>query len=172
MPPICSVKYNKRLELARLIEFVSDSMLCCSFCERNNCTCIVSKENSKRCSECVCCSTKCDVASPSKDDISSILREGERLQHKEEEAIAKILCLRKQQRLLKSKRKEMLCCGLKTMDELDNAEEKEKQIELEQAATAAMLSSSPRLDALAPGAKNDPFAGLEVPLLPLEVWAN
>jgi hypothetical protein len=66
----------------------------------------------------------------------------------------------------------MLCCGLKTMDELDNAEEKEKQIELEQAATAAMLSSSPRLDALAPGAKNDPFAGLEVPLLPLEVWAN
>jgi hypothetical protein len=63
----------------------------------------------------------------------------------------------------------MVCRGLKTMDELDEAEEKEKQIELEQAATAAMPSNSPRLGALALRAENDPFASLEVPLLPPKV---
>jgi hypothetical protein len=55
--------------------------------------------------------------------------------------------------------------GLKTMDKLDKAEEKEKKIELEQAATAAMLSSSSRPDVLVPKAKNNPFASLKVPLL-------
>jgi hypothetical protein len=59
----------------------------------------------------------------------------------------------------------MVCCRLRTMDKLDKVKEKEKQIELEQAATAAMLSSSPRPNALAPKAKSNPFASLEVPLL-------
>jgi hypothetical protein len=58
---------------------------------------------------------------------------------------------------------------LRTIDKLNEVEEKEKQIELEQAATAAMLSSSPRPNALALGAESDPFASLEVPLLPPKV---
>jgi hypothetical protein len=59
----------------------------------------------------------------------------------------------------------MIRRGLKTMDELDAKEEKEKQKETKQAAQAAMLSSSLRPDALALGAKSNPFASLEVPLL-------
>jgi cell division protein FtsB len=59
----------------------------------------------------------------------------------------------------------MVCHGLKTIDKLDAKEEKEKQKETEQAAQAAMLSSGLRLDALAPRARSDPFASLEVPLL-------
>jgi hypothetical protein len=59
----------------------------------------------------------------------------------------------------------MVYCGLKTINELDEAKEREKQIRLKQAATAAMLSSSPRLGALAPRAENDPFASLKVLLL-------
>jgi hypothetical protein len=55
------------------------------------------------------------------------------------------------------------------MNKLDKVEEKEKQIELKQAATAAMLSSSLRLSALAPRAKSNPFASLKVPLLSLKV---
>jgi hypothetical protein len=51
------------------------------------------------------------------------------------------------------------------MDKLDKAKEKEKQTKLEQAAVAAMLSSSLRPNAPAPRAESDPFAGLEVPLL-------
>jgi hypothetical protein len=58
---------------------------------------------------------------------------------------------------------------LRTIDKLNEVEEKEKQIELEQAATAAMLSSSPRPNALALGAESDPFASLKVPLLPPKV---
>jgi hypothetical protein len=79
--------------------------------------------------------------------------------------MARLERLEKQKLFLKSKGKDMVCRGLKTMDELDEAEEKEKQIELEQAATAAMLSSGLRPDALAPRAESDPFASLEVPLL-------
>jgi hypothetical protein len=59
----------------------------------------------------------------------------------------------------------MVCRGLRTMDKLDKAKEKEKQTKLEQAAVAAMLSSSLRPNAPAPRAESDPFAGLEVPLL-------
>jgi hypothetical protein len=80
--------------------------------------------------------------------------------------------LEKQQEFLKSKGRDMVRRGLKTMDKLDEAEEKEKQIELERAATAAMLSSGSRPDVPAPGAENDPFASLEVPLLPPKVWAD
>jgi hypothetical protein len=63
----------------------------------------------------------------------------------------------------------MIRRGLKTIDKLDAKEEKEKQKETEQAAQAAMLSSGPRPDAPAPGAKSDPFANLKVPLLPPKV---
>ncbi|KFY90629.1 hypothetical protein V500_05072 [Pseudogymnoascus sp. VKM F-4518 (FW-2643)] len=41
--------------------------------------------------------------------------------------MAKILRLCKQQRLFRSYAKDMLRCGLKTMDELDKAEEKERK---------------------------------------------
>jgi hypothetical protein len=63
----------------------------------------------------------------------------------------------------------MVCCSLKTIDKLDKIEEREKQIEPRRAATAAMLSNSPRFGALVPGAKTNPFASLEVPLLPPKV---
>jgi hypothetical protein len=59
----------------------------------------------------------------------------------------------------------MVRCGLKTMDKLNEVEEKERQMESKQAATAAMLSNNPRLGALAPRVKNNPFASLKVPLL-------
>jgi CO dehydrogenase/acetyl-CoA synthase beta subunit len=72
--------------------------------------------------------------------------------------------LEKQKKFLKSKGKDMVRRSLKTLDELEEAEEKEKQIEEERAAneTAASL-----FHASAPEA--DPFAGIEIPLLPPEV---
>jgi hypothetical protein len=63
----------------------------------------------------------------------------------------------------------MIRRGLKTIDKLDAKEEKEKQRETKQTVQAAMLSSSPRPNALALGAESDPFASLEVPLLPPKV---
>jgi hypothetical protein len=63
----------------------------------------------------------------------------------------------------------MVRCSLKTIDKLNKVEEKEKQIKLEQAAAAAMLSSSLTPSALALGVETNPFAGLEVLLLPPKV---
>jgi hypothetical protein len=81
------------------------------------------------------------------------------------ENIAYLERLEKQKLFLKSKGKDMVCCRLRTINKLNKAEEKEKQTELEQAATAAMPSSNPRPNALALRAKNDPFTNLEVLLL-------
>jgi hypothetical protein len=83
--------------------------------------------------------------------------------------MAYIKQLKRQQQFLKAKGKDMVCRGLKTIDKLNEAEEKEKQIESKQAAAAAMLSSSPTLSVLALGVESDPFAGLEVFLLPPKV---
>jgi hypothetical protein len=68
-------------------------------------------------------------------------------------------------KFLKSKGKDMVCRSLKTMDKLDKVEEKEKQIESKQAATAAMLSNVLVLSMT----ETDPFVGLEVLLLPPKV---
>jgi hypothetical protein len=172
MPPLRSAKYKERIALALAIERFGIVMQPYGYCERNSRSCVLSKDNSSRCSECVRRGDKCDVDGPSLSDLSSILREKERLSQEWRNTQAKLLRLDRQREFLEKRAGEMIRRGLKTMDELDEAEEKEKQMELEQAATAAMLSSGPRPDAPAPGAERDPFAGLEVPLLPPEVWAD
>jgi hypothetical protein len=63
----------------------------------------------------------------------------------------------------------MVRCGLRTIDKLNNAKEKEEQIESKRIATAFTLSSSLTPSALAFGVKSDPFAGLKVLLLPPKV---
>ncbi|KFY29404.1 hypothetical protein V491_00047 [Pseudogymnoascus sp. VKM F-3775] len=75
--------------------------------------------------ECVRSNAYCDTGGPSASDWDKLEYEERRLQAEEEEAMAKILRLRKQQQLFCSRAKDMLHRGLKTMDELDEAEEKE-----------------------------------------------
>jgi len=58
--------------------------------------------------------------------------------------------------------------GLKTLDKLEEVEEKEKQIEEERAAVKAAAMSSIALQA-APRQSANPFAKIEILLLPLEV---
>jgi hypothetical protein len=61
----------------------------------------------------------------------------------------------------------MVCQGLKTLNKLEEAEEKEKQIEVERIATkaaATTYTSAP--------SKPDPFAKIKIPLLFLKVWGN
>ena len=53
-------------------------------------------------------------------------REEERLDREEEETLSKLLRLRKQKRLIRTRGKDMLRRGLKTLDELDAAEEAER----------------------------------------------
>jgi hypothetical protein len=81
------------------------------------------------------------------------------------ETSARILRLKKQQEFLRSKDKDMVRCGLKTLDKLEEAEGKERQEEERKRATeaAAILST------IVPKSQSDPFTRLEIPLLPLKV---
>jgi hypothetical protein len=75
--------------------------------------------------------------------------------------------LKKQQQFLKSKGKDIVCRGLKTIDELDKAKEKEKQIETKHIAAKAATTLSNTL--VLSTTETDPFAKLKVLLLSLKV---
>jgi hypothetical protein len=126
MPPQRSLKYRERILLVKSIESLGNEMSPYSYYSHHDRKCIVS-EPSSRCSECVCHSGSCDVQGPSTSDLESMLHEMEHLNAKDEAAMAKILRLRKQKKFLQSQAKDMLKRGLKTLDELDEAENKEKE---------------------------------------------
>jgi len=119
------IKLKERLALAQRITATGIEMPPCSRCEKKELKCVVS-DDSRRCGECVRTNARCDAGGPSTSEWEKLEREERRLQEEEEEAMAKILRLRKQQRLFRSRAKDMLRRGLKTMDELDEAEEKER----------------------------------------------
>ncbi|OBT70528.1 hypothetical protein VF21_10439, partial [Pseudogymnoascus sp. 05NY08] len=62
---------------------------------------------------------------PEHPDWVKLEREEDRLDREEEETLSKLLRLRKQKRLIRTRGKDMLRRGLKTLDELDAAEEAE-----------------------------------------------
>jgi hypothetical protein len=68
--------------------------------------------------------------------------------------------LEKQKKFLKSKGKEMLCRGLKTLDKLKEVEEKERQTDSKHVAAKAAATAY-ALALLKP----DPFAKVKIPLL-------
>jgi len=126
-------KRKERLRLARLVESRGFEMSSCSLCERQGRKCIVSSSDSSRCAECIRQGRKCDVRGPVESDWDSLDRQKARLDEEEEraisvsqEAMAKILRLRKQKRFLLKRESEMLRRGLRTLDELVEAEEKER----------------------------------------------
>jgi hypothetical protein len=178
MPVVRTHPAKKRKEseaLASRIERTGFEMFPCSGCERRNTKCVVSdKENSGRCSECVLRGDRCDVEGIPIGEWRSLEREETRLELEKERALqliaentARVLRLERQQKFLKSKGKDMVRRGLKTLDELEEAEERERQMETERAAVEAAATQVHGQAAVA-----DPFAGIEIPLLPPEVWAN
>ena len=168
--------------LASCIKRTSFEMFLCSGCEQQNITCIVSdKEKSGRCSDCVCYRVKCNVKGIPVKEQRSLEAEEDRLKKERKaalaiykaalrtaiESMARAKRLKKQQRFLKSKGKDMVCCGLKTLNKLEEAKERERQMETERAAVKVAAIQVHGQAALA-----NPFARIEIPLLPLEVWAN
>jgi hypothetical protein len=165
--------------LALCIKLTSFEMFLCLGCEKRNTKCVVSdKENSGRCSKCVLRGASCDVKGILVGEWRSLEVEEERLQRKSKAAMRAVCenmsCLErleKQKKFLKSKGKDIVRQGLKTLNKLKKVEEKEKQIKEEYTAVeaAAMLSI---ISQTALRQFVDPFAKIEIPLLPLEVWAN
>jgi hypothetical protein len=170
-------KRKESKALTSCIKRTGFEMFLCLNCKRGNKKCLVSdKENSSCCFECVLRGASCDVEGVLVGEWRALEAE-EACIKAEKETAFRLVCenmscikrFERQQEFLKSKGKDMVRRGLKTLDKLEKAEERERQIESKQAATAAMLSSSPRPDAPAPRAKGNPFASLEVPLLPPKV---
>src|SRR5208282_1076735 len=138
MPPIRSPKLKERQKLADEIQ-LGIEMSPCSLCSKHDRKCIISDDDS-RCSECTRRGKKCDAKGPSLADWEALDREENRLRREEEEtstllmesvtkvqeAAAKLQRLKKTQRLWKTRAREMLRRGLKTMDELDAAEAAER----------------------------------------------
>ena len=139
MPPSRSRKYQERLSLALLIDSLGIDMPPCSYCEKNSRRCVVSEGHSARCSECARRGQKCDVEGPSQGDLASVLREQDRLDAEEEATTAKLLRLQQQKKFLRARAHKMLTRGLKTLDELDSVEERERQ-EAQALEVAASLS--------------------------------
>jgi hypothetical protein len=63
----------------------------------------------------------------------------------------------------------MVCCGLKTLNELEELEEKERQIESERTATKAFAKPSSAYVLALSVTKPNPFAGLKALSLPPEI---
>ena len=162
-------KHLERIALAVKIERFGEEMSPCSNCVRRKRRCIVSSSQATRCSECVRGGrANCNYSSrlPSLSDWENIDKQRRRLQAEEEEAMAKILRLRQQQRYLDDREKEMVKRGLSSLDELDRAEEEEKEkIAAEEASAKALSEAS---DFLADPTL-DPQAFLD---LPDSFWAN
>jgi hypothetical protein len=81
--------------------------------------------------------------------------------------IACLKHLKKQKRFLKSKGKDIVCYSLKTLDKLEEAKEKERQIEIKCTTVKATTMPSNALVLLL--TKANPFVSVKVPLLSLEV---
>lgn len=153
---------RKNKEKSRLVTEIQNSgveMIPCTHCRTEGLRCVKILNNTRktRCSECVRSRTPCDAEYcledtwdkevPRMSDWDSLDKQEEKLRKEEEEAMAKILRLRKQQDYLRERRKKMTERGLKYIDELDALEEKErleKEKEREIAATSApVLSPDP-----------------------------
>ena len=142
-------KRRESKALASRIERTSFEMFLCSNYERGNKKCLVSdKENSAYCSKCVLQGDCCDVESI---PVSKwrILEAEEACIKAKKEAAFRLVCenmlrikrLKRQQEFLKTKGKDMVRRSLKTLDELEEVEERERQIEEERAANKAAATT-------------------------------
>jgi hypothetical protein len=178
---------TKRIDIVALgkqINLTGKKMAPCSRCEKADKECVVSRDkNHTRCGRCTSMGKTCDVKEmnkmPSARDWESIEVQQERLFAEEEEAMAKILRLRKQQKFLRERKQKMITAGLNSLDELDELERKERveeeekrereerELVLEELLAQPTPSSDPTLGQVFDPALFDPY--LDPGALPSEV---
>ncbi len=187
-PPLESERARKdreRLRLACAIESLGDSMDPCSLCIRQKRKCVVDARRSSKCSECIRSGVSCDVRIPlaaawdrevpRESDWESIAKQKTHLEEQEEEAMAKILRLRKQKRFLEQRELEMSRRGLRYLEELDAAEEQERLNKetaeklSEQTAPEPSSSAFPTSDSFFPASGSTPF---DPSVLDPTLWAD
>ncbi|KAK0099544.1 hypothetical protein ONS95_000744 [Cadophora gregata] len=181
MPPERSTKRVDHIALGRQIELSGKIMAPCTRCENANCKDCVSPRDPKltRCGRCARLNKTCDVRTvnrmPTALDWESLDSQIEKLDAEEEEAMAKILRLKKQKRFLYERRQKMIAAGLNSMEELDALEALEKEAEekrkAEEAQKSAELAGAERPSSGDVDPPYDPTVGL--PFDPEDpLWAD
>ena len=128
IPTVCSKKHKEHLKLTREIKDYSKEISSCSYYKKQNHKCIIKPGRSSQCSKYIRLGITCDINFlPSSSNQAAIDYQVEKLQEQEEEALAKILRLRKQQKLLRQHYREILRYSLKTLDKLDTLEQRENK---------------------------------------------
>jgi hypothetical protein len=100
-------------------------------------------------------------------ETNCLEQESKAVMHTVCENIACFKRLKKQKKFFKSKGKDIVCYGLKTLDKLKKAKEKERQIKTKHVTAKAATMPSNALTLLL--TNTNPFANVKVLLLPLEV---
>ena len=158
--------------LASCIKRTSFEIYLCSKCKKHNLKYVVSnKENSGYCSKYVLQGASCNVKSiPVKEQHALKVKE-ERLERERKatlllakQSLAQAQRLKKQQKFLKLKGKDIVCYSLKTLNKLKEVEEKERQIEIKRATVKAATTQI-----YGQATKANPFARIRILLLPPKV---
>jgi hypothetical protein len=146
--PIVQYKHKEKDSLAACVYFIGVEMFPCTYCKTRKLKYVVASDSSK-CSECIYLKYKYDVEGPSTKDWRTIDTLKEQLERETEEATqtivavaARLARLQKQQRLLRTRAQDMLRCGFKSLDKLEEAEAKEEE-EKEVQERAAINSAAP-----------------------------
>ncbi|CCD34678.1 hypothetical protein ACHAPC_009407 [Botrytis cinerea] len=134
MPPTRTASVHDILNLVRRVERSGTERDSCDLCIKSNRRCIVDDSLSQRCAECIRHKKgRCRPGSEMPTNYESLERQQELLRLEEEKAFAqsqeinaRILRLRKQQEFLRKREKEMIRRDLRTLEELDLAEENER----------------------------------------------
>jgi hypothetical protein len=133
MSSLSIIKSKQQHALADRIQRIGIEMPSCSRCEKRGLKCLVAPDTS-RCGECVRSKVKCDVLGPSSADWERFNAEEDRLNDEEAkttavlaEAAAKLARLQQQKKSLRTRARDMLCRGVKTLDELDELEARERE---------------------------------------------
>jgi len=135
----------------------------CSYCEKHDKECVVSSASS-RCSECFQKQRKCDASGPSQEDWEALEREEAKIQKEELRLLAekrelhsKLLRLERLDEVNREKRNNfraraarMLRLGVKSFDELDALEAKEKEEEARGDAEAPATREASQDDSFVP----------------------
>ncbi|KAF7863805.1 hypothetical protein EAF04_006770 [Stromatinia cepivora] len=142
MPIIKSTSVHTDTFLARRVERSGIEREPCELCLNSDRRCLVDSSESKRCAECIRNKKgRCNPGPEIMTSYESLDRQQERLRQEEEEAMAKILRLRKQQAFLRKREKEMIRRDVRTLEELDALEEKER-LEKERVEKGKEISAS------------------------------
>jgi hypothetical protein len=100
--------------------------------------------------------SRCDGKPEFVDGWDALAKQAQRLEEEEEEAMAKILRLRKQKKFVLRRQNDMMARNIRTLEEYDALVEKEKKEEVERKRQEGVEVEVARLAAL-PTPENDPF---------------